>query len=59
MTRPQRNREHLKGVANDLGYEWWMAAESVNRIETLRESSDVGITWMCISHVLPNMQKSI
>ena len=40
MTRPERNREHLKAVAQDLGYEWWMAVESVNRIEALRESSD-------------------
>ena len=42
MTRPKRTPEHLKAVAKDLGYEWWMASEAVNRIEMLIEDGD---TW--------------
>ncbi len=36
MARPKRDRWHLMDIAHDLAYEWWMAAESANRLDTLR-----------------------
>jgi len=36
MARPKRDRWHLMDIAYDLAYEWWMAAEAANRLDTLR-----------------------